>query len=352
MRLVYLEYFRAIAVISVVLGHSYATWAIDTIYEKTIANLFDGGTILFVFISGFLFHYRYYSTFQYREFIVNKLKFIFIPYLFLHTLGFVYFIVDVGELPYQDYFTNGKNLNYFDYFDYFKLFFQYLWQGHVISPYWFIPYIMITFALSPIFLKQLTLKKYTQVAIVIILIIISSIVQRPTSNLGNMQSLIYFTPIFMLGILFSANKDQIIEYIKGKSLVLGLSVISVSLMQILIIGENGPVTKESIFSYNGIDIIIFQKILLCFFLVSVLQKFETKKIPLLKFIAAKSLSIYFLHYWIIYFFYKSEFYQILHFLPGFVLFIITALIALTTSILIALSFTFILGKKSRYLIGS
>jgi peptidoglycan/LPS O-acetylase OafA/YrhL len=55
MRLNYFDYFRAIAIIIIVAGHSFSLWVIDTLPEKVLANIITGGTSLFVFISGFFF---------------------------------------------------------------------------------------------------------------------------------------------------------------------------------------------------------------------------------------------------------------------------------------------------------
>jgi probable poly-beta-1,6-N-acetyl-D-glucosamine export protein len=56
-RIVFFDYFRAIAIIMVVASHAYRPWLIDTFSEKVFINLVVGGTIFFVFISGFFFHY-------------------------------------------------------------------------------------------------------------------------------------------------------------------------------------------------------------------------------------------------------------------------------------------------------
>jgi len=53
MRLNSFDYFRAIAILIIVTGHSYQPWVIDTFPEKIVGNLITGGTSLFVFISGF-----------------------------------------------------------------------------------------------------------------------------------------------------------------------------------------------------------------------------------------------------------------------------------------------------------
>lgn len=52
-RLVYFDYFRALAILLIILGHCYNSWPRSHIWEATLVNLISGGTALFVFISGF-----------------------------------------------------------------------------------------------------------------------------------------------------------------------------------------------------------------------------------------------------------------------------------------------------------
>ncbi|AGS39765.1 acyltransferase family protein [Cycloclasticus zancles] len=74
MRLNYFDYFRAIAIIIIVAGHSFSLWVIDTLPEKVLANIITGGTSLFVFISGFFFHHIFYKNFKYQIFILKRFR--------------------------------------------------------------------------------------------------------------------------------------------------------------------------------------------------------------------------------------------------------------------------------------
>jgi len=66
------EYFRAVAIVLIVIGHTYdiSGWQIDSFGDRVLANLISGGTSLFVFISGFLFHHVFYPKFVYRKLMV------------------------------------------------------------------------------------------------------------------------------------------------------------------------------------------------------------------------------------------------------------------------------------------
>lgn len=87
------NYFRGIAILLIVAGHSYEIAGIDILnlsfFEKLAVNLISGGTTLFVFISGFLFHHIFLTKFEYSKFIKSKFQNVFVPYFFL-TLPYIF----------------------------------------------------------------------------------------------------------------------------------------------------------------------------------------------------------------------------------------------------------------------
>ncbi len=77
--------------IVIVAGHClyYVPLIYDCWLEKVAVNLLKGGTSLFVFISGFLFHHVFYQRFTYRRFVTSKVKNLLIPYLLLGVAKFL-----------------------------------------------------------------------------------------------------------------------------------------------------------------------------------------------------------------------------------------------------------------------
>lgn len=56
-KLNYIHLFRAIAIILIVLGHSCIAGCPYAILKSSLMEIFANGTVLFVFVSGFLFQY-------------------------------------------------------------------------------------------------------------------------------------------------------------------------------------------------------------------------------------------------------------------------------------------------------
>ncbi len=349
MRLNSFDYFRGLAIVFIVAGHSYGPWVAHSFFEKVVASLIAGGTVFFVFISGFFFHHIFYPKFRYKSFMVKKTANVLLPYSILSVLAFVCLVLYLNDPPFAEVFITGQQPD--SIFEYLKLFAQYWWTGSLLTAYWYVPFIMIIFAISPVFITQIALPIKTQIGLFILLLCLATLIQRPMHNLSPIHSVLYFFPVYMLGIICSSHKERVFNFLAGKTIMLGCAVILMSVAQLLIYGHAGNFNKVTLFSFNGIDTMILQKILMCFFLLSVLQQFEDKEIPLLKHLASASFAIYFLHPWVLYFLYKSSFIDHVRFLPSFFIFLLTMTIAITASLAIATLFKWLLGDKSRFVIG-
>ncbi|MFZ2449230.1 MAG: acyltransferase family protein [Methylovulum miyakonense] len=342
------EYFRGLAILFIVAGHTYVYWDIGSFYEKVFANLITGGTTFFVFISGFFFHHVFYPKFQFQQFMLKKVKYVLLPFTLLTLTAIACFVFYLHRPPYTEVFITGKTSSGYQYI---WLGIQYWWTGSILDAYWYIPFIMIIFALLPLFLKQIQLPIKAQVGLFILLLCISLLIHRPVHNLSPIHSVIYFIPVYMLGIICSIEKERVFNFLENKHFILGLSVVLMSAAQILIYNHSGNFHKESIFSYGGIDTMLLQKILMCFFLLSVMQKFENKEIPFLKYTASASFAIYFIHPWVLYFFDYLSVFERFSFFSGNLGFIVTVPLVIAISLAIAEAFKWVFSNKSRFIIG-
>ena len=350
MRLNSFDYFRAIAILIIVTGHSYSPWVIDTFPEKIVGNLITGGTSLFVFISGFFFHYVFYPKFNYIKFIKKKTRNVFLPYLVLSSLAFLFIIV-IRDKPYPQLIREITGIT-----DYLILYFQYFWTGCALTAYWYIPFIMIVFLMSPIFIRFIKLSRWKQISIFIVFLIVSMIIKRPTNNFGTfpygtLHSVVYFMPIYLLGMIYSLNQKSISNYIKNKSFIFALLTVLLAIIQALL-DRNDTFTFIGInIFYSSIYIVMLQKISMIFFFMALLQKIDRKEIPILKYIASISFAIYFIHPWVLYCdgpFRKIEF---ISQLPGIIIVPVKTAIVLVICLVIIKFCKKILHNNSRYIIG-
>ena len=334
--------FRALAIIFIVAGHSYSTVGIrfDSFLDSFIKNFIAGGTCLFVFISGFLFHHVFFKRFDYQLFLKNKCKNILFPYFFLGFLPICYYIflkknAFDGAFYFGDGFWNSYVIPTLKYYS----------TGRFFIAYWYVPFIILTFVLSPLHIKFIKITFKYKILIILSLSLLSIFMHRPINNVNVFQSLIYFTPIYLIGISASIHKDLIYKKLYKMEGFLLLSVFALVLLQSYL-GYEGSYHKHA-FAFNGIDIVFIQKIILCFFFMVYFHNKEIEPSRLTSFIADTSFAVYFMHPFVILFIFKLN---LMKFDSWFFLFIFAFSLAVLCAF-IAKLVKKVLNKKSRIFIG-
>lgn len=294
--------FRGIAILFIVFGHSMATadFAYNSIAGNTMFNLTIGGTLFFVFISGFMFHHIFYKKFEFNGFLIKKTKYVLFPYLILSTIPIVYLLLKLGM---AGILSPGSMAIHYDELLSFPVFRHYFTGiGESFIGYWYIPFIMIIFAMSPLFVGFIKLKLKTQLVIAIFLLMASLFMHRGIyvgvfsffeNVVSVFQNVLFFTPIYMFGILFSEKKELIYSKLTGKEFYILSIAIALALFQAYL-GKLGNYHKAP-FTFDGIDFMMLQKILLCLFFMVFLNRFENYKFSVLEIIAKNSFGVFFIH---------------------------------------------------------
>jgi surface polysaccharide O-acyltransferase-like enzyme len=342
------NYFRGIAILFIVAGHCYwmSGWTSHSFTEKVIANLVNGGTALFVFISGFLFQHIFYRQFNYHHFILKKAGNVLLPYLILSSLGFLYIVVYLGTPPFPQYFhINDAG----PWQEYLRPAVLYLWSGRILPAYWYIPFIMITFLLAPLHIRIIEMPVRSQLSIFLVLLLVALLVQRPVDNISVLQSVVYFTPVYILGMICSIHRQAIHARLVNREWLLLLAAVVLAMLQILVHNKVGNYHKPPL-QYAGIDIMMLQKICLCLFFMVFLQRFEHSRSPVLQLLASASFAIYFLHPWVLHFL-DPVLAESSSALPGGLKWLLLTLFVTATSLLLASLIRRLAGSRSRNLIG-
>lgn len=285
-----INYFRGIAIIIIVMAHSYgiAHWNVyhnATILEKFFYSLNLNGSIYFIFISGFLYKHIFYTKFNYKKFMLKKTKYVLVPYLICSVIPILstVFIDGGGKfLPASLQSQPIKEIVWF------------LITGRAVYAYWYIPMIMLIFAISPL-INYIIRSKYL-LKIILFMIPISMIIHRPLHNTNPLHSLIYFLPVYLLGICSSIHHQKMKNYLQSnqRKIIILLIALGLGLIQVLLFNVSGNFTK-SLFSLTLPDINLIQKILLCFLFMSILDNYENTDIKSMKKTAETSFAIYFIH---------------------------------------------------------
>src|SRR5699024_273539 len=111
---------------------------VELFFEATL----DNGTIIFVFISGFLFEHLFAKNFNFLRYFNKKLKYVIGPYLLVSIIPILdklYVQEQLLWLP--DFLVNQPDI--------LKALYM-LITGKHFGPYWFIPMIVIFYLISPL----------------------------------------------------------------------------------------------------------------------------------------------------------------------------------------------------------
>ncbi len=332
-----IHYFRAFAIICIFIVHtwtypesetnSYSARLLVAIKE----SVFHSSTIYFIFISGFLFHHLS-GRFELRRFFTKKVKNIIIPYLVL-SIGMVAFYTFLGKS--HDFsisnFLAGLPRT--------------LALGKAQGPYWYIPFIMVVFLISPLLLKlpERFFKKYVPY-----LFFLPLLGTRTGVDITIYQYL-YFSPIYLLGIYTSLYYDETLELArKYKLILIPLVFIATGIIFYLRFQYR---YEDNVNLVHALDYV--RSFSVTFLILLFLKRWEDKSIPLLKNLATYSFPIYFLHDFL--FYRQLEFYHTIgSYIPKVFAIPFSIgynIILLLLTLLFCMFIKKVFKKYSRYLIG-
>ncbi len=268
---------RAFAILLIVGSHCHSISNItpDAFVHRFLINITAGGTIVFVFLSGFLYHHVFYQKGKTAIFLKKRALRLLIPYLILSIIPIVYRIF--FEPDFWSRFISPEKTGILN--EYIYPFFLFLISGDHLVAYWYIPFAMLLFLCYPLHTLFIETNHKRQILIILITLVVSLIVQRPLPlSLLVIQSFVYFTPAYLFGIYCSINKDSIYVFFKAKEYLLFFPFLGILVVQTYmdIVGN----INKPFFSYEGIDSILPQKIFLCLFLMVWLCRLPFFRTPL------------------------------------------------------------------------
>lgn len=330
-RLAAIVHFRSIAIILIVAGHSFGLAGVrfGFVFDDTLVNLIKGATALFVFISGFLFDYVYGARFDYRSFILDRAKKLLIPYGVLTILA---------GLMFSNWAGGGLSADQL---------YRFLLLGDAFQAYWYIPFILLLFALTPLYRSFIDLRTSQQAAIIIGGTILGGIVHRPIGSDDALQSVIFYLPIYLAGLFLSLHRDTLLPVLQKYWTMMLLTGLSLAVVQALG-GQSGNMHK-ALFALNGFELMGLQKLALSLGLIGFFATFSSPPSRIVRVIAETSFAIFFLHPFVLKLLSGQAFFRVTH-VPWVDLAIATAAIVASCA-LVALTLRAILRDKSKYFIG-
>ncbi len=183
--LLYMTYYRAVAILFILLGHTFIIG--KGVLFKSLSFFIGGGTLYFVFIAGFLFKYLSYK-FEYKSFLKRKFLNIILPFWFIMLpLCCIY----IQNPPFE------KDILY--YMDNITRFITPFFFGQILNgSTWFMGMIVIFFILSPLFLK---LEKNKKIWYTVLLISILGTIFIPRTRL-HLPRVLMYASLFRISVSF------------------------------------------------------------------------------------------------------------------------------------------------------
>jgi len=327
----YIHYFRALAIFFIVAGHSIDifTWENSENIEKILRVYISNGSVLFVFIAGYLFQHLSHK-YEIKKYYKSKFKNVLVPY-FLISIPAIFVFVTVME-------RETMWLGFYDNPTWLQVVLFYLTGKH-LAPLWFIPMIAIFYLIAPLLIKA---DKGNVIYYGMpVFIILSCVFGR--GDLPNIN-FIHFFSVYLLGMACSKYKDELNSiFEKSRFLCITFAIVVVlGLIELFFI--------ESTMSYVN----YLQKITMSVFFLGLLIRYNSNlKSKLVSVIANTSFGIFFIHSYIITGS-KLSYKEILGALPQGNLFVyllaaIATLLVCTAAILFIKKIS---GRNSRYLVGS
>ncbi len=301
------------------------SWEKNPDIERVLNILLNNGSILFVFIGGYLFQHLSFK-YKYKKYLTTKFRFVVLPYLVCSVPAIIYFVwfEQRWDVP-AWYYSYSKPV---------QVCIFYL-TGKQLIPYWFMSMIFIFYLVSPILIWSD--KNKSLYWLLPLWIIISMNIHRGFYPYVNFA---HFFSVFVLGMFFCRYRKKTMAVLSTKR-YLCLSSALILCFYVLSYMESYIVSGY------------IEKLILCTVYLSFLYKFDNFIPRGFSVLADLSFGMYFIHSYyisVIKLLYKSN---TGNYFSGNLI----SYFSFTTAIVVFTSLTVFLVKKplknySRYVIGS
>lgn len=290
---------RGVAILLIVAAHcvTFFQWNNHPIGLSLVMDMFDNSTLIFMFISGYLFHHTS-ANYRYPNYLRSKAFNVLLPYVIAAAPGMLYMLYTrAPSAP-----DAGTQLSLLG-----RIADLLLYGGSQVNyALWFIPVICIYYLASPL-LVQLA-RRPALYAVLLLLLPLSVLMHRPTYTHGhNLLLAVYFLSAYLGGMFCSQYHDGIVPLLDRHFGVLCAFTVGLVVAHVTLSTHHGKYNVQSMQSLltldrpgGLIDWLFVQKVLITLSLWALIRRFATARMALLDHLADASFTIYFLHLYVIY----------------------------------------------------
>jgi len=284
--------FRAVAIIAVVMTHvvDLLAWPLPpSLTERLIYSLAGNGTVLFLFVAGFLFQHLS-ARFNYGDYLRGKLRNVIIPYLVISLP-----IIAYQYLRGKGIFADGRPPDLGGV----------LWRvvralglaTHQEVPFWFIPMIAVLYLAAPLLLFiDRHPRGYWLIAP---LLALSMFAHRPSHYERIGQSLAYFFPAYLFGMCFSHYREGAMALVRLWRWPLTALSLALVVIEVWGLGRGGAIFSDRLFSTEAgvVDLNLPIKLLASVLLVHLLSqpRVDARVRRRFDYLAGASFGVFFVH---------------------------------------------------------
>ena len=273
----YIHTFRAIAIFFIVACHSIDAfnWSASPEFERVLRIFFSNGTVLFVFIAGYLFQHLS-LRYKYKKYLIAKFRNVITPYLVTSIPAVLVFILVLKrETVWEGFYNDPIWLQVINFY----------MTGLHLAPFWFIPVITIFYLVSPVLFFADRIKFFYYLLPVFVLV--SCIVGRTGSS---PILFVHFLSVYSLGMFFSHYK-----------VFLNIWLCKTSIIYCAIFTVIGLWIFEFYFSNTTYTYLNFlQKLVLCIVILGVLIRLGEKATHhYINLVADASFGVFFVHSYVL-----------------------------------------------------
>ena len=327
----YIHSFRALAILFIVAGHTidFFIWPENNLIIERLLRIFiSNGSVLFVFIAGYLFQHLM-GKYQTKKYLLAKFKNVIVPYFIVSIPAIIIFVAFIQrETVWFDFYNNPEWLQVV----YFYL------TGKHLAPLWFIPMISLFYLIAPLLVIADKQKHFYWILPATILV--SCFVGRGLP----LQSFIHFFSVYLLGMFCSHFKAKVNYILNRTAILILLTIVVFSLAFYEYFYMSGTMTYINYLQKMAMSL---------FFLGFFIKMGESLEFKIIHTIANTSFGTFFIHSYLLTsgklcseWLTGSKIQGNLLFYVGITLFVLLS----CTGIIVVLQK--LLGAKSRYLVGS
>lgn len=327
----YIHHFRGLAIIFVAAGHLLMAWPEDSAVYRFFRVFWENGTVLFIFIAGYLFQYLS-KKFEFKSYFIKKMQYVILPYFIVSVPIIIY------RLMQHDYpgYIYALHPDFATWSALRKIIYFYLHGAHM-QQLWFVPMIFCFYLVAPLLIY---LDRHPRLYwLLLAFIAISCFVERePFSDI--LKMFVHFISVYVFGMFMSRYRNKVLELMKRYWVLLTLVTVAIVVLNYIYFDEYNPVLNY------------VQKMLFCCFFIYWLWRLDKYVPKFFSTLAELSFGIFFIHYYailIIKAIYEKVFHQPI---PGNIVYwTIYLVLVLGGSVIVIKAIQKLMGGKSRYVIG-